>query len=57
MSLKESEREEDDFYSKMLLRTHVKRGAAKAWLSLFDDAIQDFNKALTKFKGLLSDSE
>jgi hypothetical protein len=49
MGLKESERNEDDFYSKMLLRMLIKRGAAKAWLSLYDDGIQDLNRALTKF--------
>ena len=57
MGLKESERKEDDFYSKMLLRMYIKRGAAKAWLSLFEDAIQDLNKGLTEFKGLLSETE
>jgi hypothetical protein len=42
--LKDSERD-DEFYHKLMARILVKRGAAKNWLSLFDEAIEDFEKA------------
>jgi len=42
-ALKPDEREQDkDFYDKIMARSLVKRGAAYAWLSKFDEAIKDF---------------
>ena len=42
-SLKPDEREQDkDFYDKIMARSLVKRGAAHAWLSQFDEALKDF---------------
>lgn len=43
-ALKEAERD-DEFYSKMLARLYVKRGAAYNWTSQFDLALEDLNKA------------
>jgi hypothetical protein len=46
-ALKPEEREGDkDFYDKVMARALVKRGAAQAWMSDFDDAIADFEKVL-----------
>lgn len=53
MALKESERD-DEFYHKMLARLYVKRGAAYNWVSLFDKAIEDLQKA-TKYKGIFTE--
>lgn len=53
--MKESERE-DPFYHKLLARIYVKRGAAYNWQSMFEKAIEDFEKA-TKYKGIFSDAE
>jgi len=43
--LKESERE-DEFYPKAMGRMHLKRGAAYAWTSQYDKAIEDLNEAV-----------
>ena len=41
-ALPEAEREDDnEYYVKMMGRMHLKRGAANAWISQFDAAIQD----------------
>ena len=46
-AMKPEEREGDkDFYDKVMARALVKRGAAQAWMSDFDDAIADFEKVL-----------
>jgi len=40
-------REQDkDFYTKIMARALVKRGAAYAWLSQFDESIKDFTTVL-----------
>lgn len=54
-ALKESERE-DEFYSKILARLYVKRGAAYTWTSQFDKAIDDLTAAL-KFTGIFTKEE
>lgn len=55
-NLKESEREDDPFYAKMQARLYVKRGAAYAWISKFDEALEDLEKAC-KYKGIFSEKE
>lgn len=55
LGLKDSERE-DEFYQKMLARLYVKRGAAWAWVSQFENAIKDL-KSATAYKGIYSDAE
>lgn len=46
-ALPEKERLEDEaYYSKMKGRLYLKRGAARAWISQFDDAVTDLTKAL-----------
>lgn len=45
--LKPDVREQDkDFYTKIMARALVKRGAAYAWLSQFDESIKDFTTVL-----------
>ena len=47
--LKPEEFESDkDFYNKVKARALVKRGAAHAWMSDFDEAIADFEKVLAE---------
>lgn len=47
--LKPEEFEADkDFYNKVKARALVKRGAANAWMSNFDEAIADFTKVLAE---------
>jgi hypothetical protein len=54
----ESEEEKKDpFYAQTMLRVLIKRGAAKAWTSKFEDAEKDFNRILTDYKGLLKEEE
>ncbi len=55
MALKESERE-DEFYTKMMARVYVKRGAARNWLSLFEEATEDLEKAV-QCQGVFSEQE
>lgn len=43
--LKDGEKE-DPFYRKVRVRATVKRAAAKAWLSMFQEAIVDYKDAL-----------
>ena len=40
----------------MLARLYVKRGAAWAWVSQFENAIKDL-KSATAYKGIYSDAE
>ena len=48
-SLKPEEFESDkDFYNKVMARALIKRGAAAAWMSDFDEAIADFEKVLAE---------
>ena len=35
------------FYDKIMARALVKRGAAQSWMSLFDEAIEDFEKIVS----------
>lgn len=54
----ESEEEKKDpFYAQTMLRVLIKRGAAKAWTSNFEEAEKDFNRILTDYKGLLKEEE
>ena len=56
-ALPDKEREEDnEYYTKMMGRVHLKRGAAYTWISQFDAAIQDIENAM-KFKGLYKETE
>ena len=40
----------------MTARAYLKRGAANAWISQFDQAIDDLREAM-KYKGIISDIE
>jgi len=40
---------------KMLGRSYLRRAAANAWLAQYDDAIEDYNRAMD-FKGLYSEA-
>lgn len=42
----QKEKEEDPFYFKVLAWAYVKRGAANCFLSKFEQAISDLDKAL-----------
>jgi len=42
----EKEKEEDPFFFKVLTRAHIKKGAALGFLSKFDEAVADFEKAI-----------
>lgn len=53
MALKESERE-DEFYSRLLGRIYLKRGASYSWISEFEKAIEDYEKAL-RCKGVFTE--
>jgi len=56
-ALPQKEREDDQaYYNKMTARALFKRGGANAWLSQFDNAIDDLNEAM-KFKDIFSDVE
>ena len=55
LALKETERE-DEFYEKMLARMYVKRGAANAWVSNFEKAIQDLETA-SNYKGIFNEQD
>ena len=55
--LPEKEKEEDAvYYSKVVGRNYLKRGAGLAWLSQFDAAIVDIKRAMD-FKGLYTEEE
>jgi dyslexia susceptibility 1 candidate gene 1 protein len=54
-ALPEKERIEDDvFYAKIQGRVYLKRGAAYAWLSQYEAAIYDYEKAMN-FKGIYNE--
>jgi len=56
-NIPEKERQEDsEYYEKMTARIHLRRGASLAWLSQFDDAITQLDKAHT-FKGVFTKVE
>jgi hypothetical protein len=40
---------------KMLGRSYLRRAASNAWLAQYDDAIEDYNRAMD-FKGLYSEA-
>lgn len=51
------ERESDEqYYMKMLGRAYLRRASSKAWLSLYDESIEDYKKAM-EFKGLYKEEE
>lgn len=56
LGLKEEERQEDVFYDKMLARAYLKKGAGYAWLSKFDQAVENLGQA-AKFKAILNEQE
>lgn len=51
------EEKKDPFYPKMMARVLVKRAAAFAWLSDFDKAEKDLERALKEYKGVFSETE
>ena len=51
------EEKQDPFYPKMMSRVLVKRGAAHAWLSNFDQAEADLQRALKEYKGIYTETE
>jgi tetratricopeptide (TPR) repeat protein len=51
------EEKKDPFYPKMMARVLVKRAAAFAWLSDFDNAERDLERALKEYKGIFSEVE
>lgn len=54
----ESEEEKKDpFYPKMMSRMLIKRAACNAWVSEFDKAEEDFQRAVKEYKGLYSEAE
>ena len=56
-ALDKKEFEEDkEYYQKMQARLLLKRGAAQAWLSQYDQAVTDIEKAMV-FKGLYNEEE
>jgi hypothetical protein len=56
-ALPDSEKEDDKaYYSKIIGRNYLKRGAGLAWLSQFDAAIADIKRAMD-YKGLYSEEE
>lgn len=55
LALKESERE-DEFYGRLLARLYVKRGASYAWISNFEKALEDYERAI-KNKLVFSEQE
>lgn len=58
--LKSEEREGDkEFYDKIMARSLVKRGAAYAWLSQFDEAVKDFETLLNNstYAAILGDRD
>jgi tetratricopeptide (TPR) repeat protein len=56
-ALPEKEKEEDAvYYTKIVGRNYLKRGAALAWLSQFDAAVNDIRRAMD-FKGLYTEEE
>ena len=54
--IKEEEREGDEFYSRMLARTYLKKGAGYAWISKFDEAIESLTNTL-KYKTVFNERE
>lgn len=56
MNLKEDERDNDDFYQRMLARTFLRRGAGYTWLSKFDQAVENLSEAL-KYKNVFNERE
>lgn len=56
MNLKEEERDSDEFYQKMMGRSYLRKGAGYAWLSKFDEAVQNLSEAL-KFKNVFNERE
>ncbi|TNV72933.1 hypothetical protein FGO68_gene17061 [Halteria grandinella] len=56
MNLKEDERDNDDFYQRMLARTFLRRGAGYAWLSKFDLAVENLTEA-QKYKNVFNERE
>ena len=56
LALKEEERESDEFYQRMLGRTYLKKGAGYGWLSKFDLAIENLDKAI-KFESTFNERE
>ncbi|CAI2387071.1 unnamed protein product [Moneuplotes crassus] len=54
----ESEEEKKDpFYARMMSRVLIKRGSCYGFLSNFEKAEEDLQKAMSEFKGLFSESE
>lgn len=56
MALKDEERDNDDFYQRMLARTFLRRGAGYAWLSKFDQSVENLTEAL-KYKNVFTERE
>jgi hypothetical protein len=55
-AIPEADRNQDsDFYMKMLGRSYLRRAASNAWLAQYDDAIEDYKRAMD-FKGLYSEA-
>ncbi len=54
--LKAEERENDDFYIRMMGRSFLKMGAGYAWVSKFDEAVQALTEA-SKYKNVFNERE
>lgn len=55
-ALKAEERENDDFYVRMMGRSFLKMGAGYTWISKFDEAVQAFTEAI-KYKTVFNERE
>lgn len=55
-NLKAEERENDEFYVRMMARSYLKMGAGYAWISKFDEAVNSLTEA-TKYKTVFNERE
>ena len=55
-ALKAEERENDDFYVRMMARSYLKMGAGYTWVSKFDEAVQAFQEAI-KYKNVFNERD
>lgn len=54
--MKAEERENDEFYVRMMARSFLKMGAGYAWISKFDEAVNSLTEA-TKYKTVFNERE
>ncbi len=54
--LKAEERDNDEFYTRMMARSYLKMGAGLAWISKFDESVESLTKATT-YKNVFNERE